>query len=477
MRFARYCVGLMPMRYLLCFSLLLLFANCAKDADSTPPENQDDRPPNLVVIFTDDLGYGDVGAFGSTRAATPHLDSMAAEGLKLTNFYAFPSCSPSRAALLTGCYPPRVGIPDVIGPEGPDWTADRQYGLSLEETTVAEVLKGAGYATGMVGKWHLGHWPNILPFYQGFDSFYGLPYSNDMIPEQGYPDLLLYDQGTPVEVNPNQRLLTKKYTERAVEFIDTHQESPFFLYLAHSMPHVPLYTSLAFADNHPDDLFASVIEEIDWSVGQVLKALRERNLDDNTLVVFTSDNGPWLSYGNHAGSAGPFREGKGTTFEGGMRVPAIVWGPNMIKGGSTSDAVTSVMDILPTFTALSGGTLPTNKLDGRDLTPLFQNNTAPAATPFYYFRSGRVEAVRLGDWKLHLPHEYRTVSEVGNDGERGIYTNIRLEESLYNLAQDAAEEENRAAEFPEKTAELRALAEAMQRTMDREKREPYRAKK
>lgn len=465
------------MRYLFYVTLLLTTISCTEDNPSTDPQPSKEGPPNLVIIFADDLGYGDVGAFGGTRAATPHLDRMAAEGLKLTDFYAFPSCSPSRAALLTGCYPPRVGIPDVIGPPGPDWTKDKQYGLNLEETTVAEVLREAGYATGMVGKWHLGHWPNIMPLNHGFDSFYGLPYSNDMLPKQGYPDLILYDQEDAAEVNPDQHLLSKKYTERAVKFIDAHQDSAFFLYLAHSMPHVPLYTSLGFADNHEDDLFASVIEEVDWSVGQVLDALRERGLADNTLVVFTSDNGPWLSYGNHAGSAGPFREGKGTTFEGGMRVPAIVWAPSMIEAGSASGAVTSVMDILPTFTAMSGGSLPARELDGRDLTPLFQTNTAPAASPFYYFKSGRVQAVRMGDWKLHLPHEYRTVSKVGNDGERGEYSYPEVEESLFNLAWDAEEKYNRAAEYPDKVAELKAMAEAMQTTMDRDKREPYRAKK
>jgi arylsulfatase A len=225
---------------------------------------------NLIFILTDDLGYGDLSCYGSPRINTPHLDGMATAGLKFTNFYAFPSCSPSRAALMTGCYPPRVGIPNVIGPPGPAWTADKQYGLNPDETTLPEMLKTAGYATGMVGKWHLGHWPETMPRRQGFDFFFGLPYSNDMLPERGYPDLPVYDGEKPVDYNPDQALLTQWYTQRSLDFIRENQDTSFFLYLAHSMPHVPLFTGDAYADQSRQGIYADVVEEIDGSVGTIL---------------------------------------------------------------------------------------------------------------------------------------------------------------------------------------------------------------
>lgn len=457
------------------FCILLFTVSACGDPAVLPDKTQ--GPPNLIFIMVDDLGYGDLSCYGSIRIHTPHLDRMATEGLKMTNFYAFPSCSPSRAALMTGCYPPRVGIPDVIGPPGVPWTKNVQYGLNPAETTLPEVLKTAGYATGMVGKWHLGHWKETMPNNQGFDSFFGLPYSNDMLPERGYPDLLLYDNEKTVAINPDQALLTGWYTEKSLEFIRENQDTSFFLYLAHSMPHVPLFVGDAYVDLSRQGLYADVVEEIDGSVGSILAELKTLGLDENTLVVFTSDNGPWLTYGNYAGSAGPFREGKGTTYEGGMRVPMIARWPAEIEGGNISHRATSLTDVLPTFAALSGAELPATKLDGQDVSELLTNFRHPAAAPneapFCYYRSGNLDAVRVGNWKLHVPHSYRFVKQVADDGERGSYAYESTGLELYDLQGDAAEKYNVAEKFPEKTAKMKALIERLQAEMDAEIRSPF----
>ena len=456
-----------------------LLAACAGPPDATavakPPPTE---APNFVLIFADDLGYGDLGAYGSTRNRTPHLDRMAAEGQKMTDFYAFPSCSPSRAALLTGCYPTRVGMPVVVGPPGPAWTAERQFGLHPDETTLAELFGKAGYATGMVGKWHLGHFAETMPTRQGFDEFFGLPYSNDMLPENGYGDLNLYDGEAIVEVNPDQTDLTERYTERAVDYIERNHKRPFFLYLAHSMPHVPLYALPESRELTDDDLYAAVIHEVDRSVGKVLATLREHGIDDNTLVIFTSDNGPWLSYGDHAGSAGPLREGKGTTWEGGMRVPMIARWPGHIEAGQVSHAVAGLPDILPTAVEQFGLPTPPGKIDGRPLNLAALPNSAPAAAPFYFFLSDQVEAVRQGRWKLHLPHTYRTISEPGNGGERGTYDyTARTELALYDVTADPGERYDRSADHPSIVADLREKARGKQAEIDAEKRPPFRLTK
>ncbi|TXF90081.1 sulfatase [Neolewinella aurantiaca] len=455
-------------------TVLLSLSNCGEPAKTTAPGP---GLPNLIVILTDDLGYGDLSCYGSHRIHTPHLDRMAAEGLKFTNFYAFPSCSPSRAALMTGCYPPRVGIPNVIGPTGPAWTSHVQYGLHPDETTLPEVLKTAGYATGMVGKWHLGHWPETMPRRQGFDFFFGLPYSNDMLPEDGYPDLPVYDDEKPVAYNPDQALITQWYTQRSLDFIRENKDTSFFLYLAHSMPHIPLFTGDAYADRSRQGVYADVVEEIDGSVGTIIAELKRLNLDENTLVVFTSDNGPWLTYGNQAGSAGPFREGKGTTFEGGMRVPMIARWPAKIDAGNISHRTASLMDILPTFAALSAAELPVAKIDGQDISALFTDFRHPAYAPdkepFCYYRSGKIEAVRLGKWKLHIPHSFRFVDEVGDDGIRGGYAYTTTGLELYDLHGDPAEKYNVAEKFPEKADELERLIGKLQEEMNAEIRPPF----
>jgi arylsulfatase len=439
---------------------------------------QQQSTPNIIFILTDDQGYGDLSSYGSPRIHSPHLDQMAAEGLKMTSFYAFPSCSPSRAALMTGCYPPRVGIPDVVGPPGVGWTANKQYGLHPQETTLPEVLKSAGYATAMVGKWHLGHFPETMPQKHGFDQFFGLPYSNDMLPHKGYGDLSLMRNTDTLEVNPDQTQLVKRYTAEALDFIRQERSSPFFLYLAHSMPHVPIFASDDFLDKSGQGLYADVISEIDASVGTILGELKRQGIDENTLVIFTSDNGPWLIFGNHGGSAGPFREGKGTTYEGGMRVPMIARWPGKITAGGVSHQPASLTDILPTLASVADANLPQDKIDGRDLSAHLTSPAPaaapPPAAPMCYYRSGNLDAVRVGKWKLHVPHSFRSVAVVGDDAIGGKYTYQDTSLELYDLEGDPGERYNVANKFPEKTAELKVLIERLQVEMDAEKRVPFR---
>ncbi|MFC1639798.1 sulfatase, partial [Gemmatimonadota bacterium] len=321
------------------------------------------RPPNIVLFFIDDLGYGDVGAYGASGFSTPHLDRLADEGKRFTDFYASQAvCSASRASLLTGCYAERVSIRGALGPFA-------EVGLNVEEETIADLLKDRGYATGMVGKWHLGHHEVFLPLQHGFDEYFGVPYSNDMWPvdfdgnpvteghKLTYPPLPLIDGNEisdTIDDLDDQATLTTRYTERAVDFISRHRDDPFFLYLAHSMPHVPLGVSDRFRGHSAQGLFGDVIEEIDWSVGQVIACLAQLGLTENTLVIFTSDNGPWLNYGNHAGTTGGLREGKGTAFEGGPRVPAIMRWPGNIEPGTVCTELASTLDLLPTVAAITG---------------------------------------------------------------------------------------------------------------------------
>ncbi|WP_020566776.1 sulfatase family protein [Neolewinella persica] len=470
----------MPRFFVLIACCACLFSTCV-DVDipgSAEVVKERSAPPNIIFILTDDQGYGDLSCYGSSRIYSPNLDQMATEGIKLTSFYAFPSCSPSRAALMTGCYPPRVGIPDVVGPPGVAWTANKQYGLHPQETTLPEALKSVGYVTAMVGKWHLGHFPETMPQKHGFDQFFGLPYSNDMLPEKGYGNLSLMRNTDTLEVNPDQTQLVKRYTAEALDFIRQKRDVPFFLYLAHSMPHVPIFASDDFLEKSGRGLYADVIAEIDASVGTLLAELKVQGIDENTLVIFTSDNGPWLTYGNHAGSAGPFREGKGTTWEGGMRVPMIARWPGKISAGSVSHHPASLTDILPTLVSIAGAGLPEKKIDGRDLTAHL-TSPAPAAAPppdapMCYYRSGNLDAVRVGKWKLHVPHSFRYVDIVGNDAVSGNYAYRDTGLELYDLEGDPGEKYNVAEKFPEKTEELRALIERLQAEMETEKRAPFR---
>ncbi len=426
-------------------------------------------PPNVVIIFTDDQGYADVGVFGGKGFTTPHLDKMARDGMRLTNFYVSQAvCSASRASLLTGCYAERISIQGALSPRA-------RHGLNPQETTIAEMLRPLGYATGIFGKWHLGHLKEFLPLQHGFDEYFGLPYSNDMWPvhydgksqaKGYYPKLPLIDGNETietVETLEDQAQLTTRYTERAVDFIQRNKEKPFFLYLPHSMPHVPIAASDKFKGKSEQGLYGDVMMEIDWSVGQILTELKENGLEENTIVIFTSDNGPWLNYGNHAGSALPLREGKGNMWEGGARVPFIVRWQGNIEAGQVSSAIGATVDLLPTIAEITGAALPPSKIDGVSLMPILRGEAA--ASPrnnYYYYYGGALQAVRKGDWKLILPHEYRSYEgvEPKNDGYPGPYATRKAELELYNLVEDISESRNVIEDHPNVVSELQELVEA-----------------
>ncbi len=437
---------------------------------------KNEQKPNVVIIFTDDQGYADVGAYGAKGFTTPNLDNMAKVGMKFTDFYVGSSvCSPSRAALLTGCYPQRIGIPQVLFPErkNKEWdTSDRKTktGINPEETTLAEMLKENGYATGCFGKWHLGHHKQFMPLQQGFDEYFGLPYSNDMRPGKknsisGYPDLPLIKNNEVYRyMEDDQSMLTTEYTEHAIDFIKRKKDKPFFVYLAHSMPHIPLYVSKKFDGHSEKGIYGDVIEEIDWSVGQINKTLDELGLSENTLVVFTCDNGPWLIFGDHGGSAKPLREGKFTTFEGGQRVPCIMKWPKVIPAGEICSEIASTLDLLPTIAEISKAKLPENKIDGHSIVELMsvKENAKSPTEAFYYYRGWDLEAIRFGKWKLHLPHGYNKVidSKEGNvHGRKGIKSEIGL--SLFDLEKDLSETKNIADKYPKVVELLLAKVEQM----------------
>lgn len=431
-------------------------------AAAAEPEPPAAAPPNIVVVFADDLGYADVGCFGAKGYATPNIDRLAAEGIRFTDFYVAQAvCSASRTALLTGCYPNRVGILGALGP-------DSKIGIDDGEATIAEVLKRRGYATAAYGKWHLGHRPRFLPTRHGFDDYFGLPYSNDMWPNhptnKSFPDLPLIEREKVVALNPDQKNLTTWYTDRAVGFIKANHDRPFFLYLAHSMPHVPLFVSDRNAGKTSRGLFGDVIQEIDESVGRVLDTIKEQGLDRRTLVIFTSDNGPWLSYGDHAGSSGPLREGKGTSFEGGVREPFVARWPGTIPAGSVCREPAMTIDLLPTLAALAGADRSGDRpIDGRDVGPLLLGRPeARSPHDAYYFYWGReLQALRSGRWKLHFPHTYRSLAGApGSGGKPGPYQERTIGLSLFDLEDDPGETTDLASRRPEVVERLLKLAEA-----------------
>jgi len=404
---------------------------------------EDRSVPNIVLIFTDDQGYQDIGVFGSPLIKTPNLDRMAAEGMKFTDFYVgAPVCSASRAALMTGCYCARVGVTGVFFPNR------SRRGLNPDEITVAEVLKSKGYATACIGKWHLGDEKPFLPTRQGFDSYFGIPYSNDMsITREGRRGPPLMRNEEIVEHPADQATLTKRYTEEAVKFIKANKHKPFFLYLPHTMPHVPLFASEKFKDTSKRGLYGDVIEEIDWSVGQVLATLKETGVDENTLVIFTADNGPWLSKGKHGGCALPLRDGKFTTYEGGMREPCIMRWPGRIPAGAVCSQIAATIDILPTFAALAGAKVPDDRvIDGRSIVPLMEGKPGAKSPHKAYFYRGT--AVRWGNWKLLLKARSTVRSRPAGPCPQ-----------LYDLATDISESKNLADEHPEIVERLRKLIE------------------
>lgn len=427
--------------------------------------------PNIVVIFCDDLGYGDLGCFGHPTIQTPHLDQMAAEGVKLTQFYsAAPVCTPSRAALMTGRLPVRSGMCSdkrrVLFP-------DSGGGIPESELTLAEALREAGYATGCIGKWHLGHLPQFLPTNNGFDSYFGIPYSNDMDriaeapkgrasfwePRSEYFNVPLLRGTDEVERPADQTTITKRYTEEAVAFIEEHRDGPFFLYLPHSLPHVPLFRSEAFEGVSRRGLYGDVIQEIDWSVGQVLDTLRRLDLADNTIVWFTSDNGPWLTFKDHGGSAGPLKDGKGTTWEGGMREPTLAWWPGTIPAGTVSAELGTTMDIYATSIALAGGELPDGRIvDGVDLSASLTGTGPSPRDEVQYYRGTRLMALRRGPWKAHFKTQE---SYTGNNKLLEHDTPL-----LYNLEVDPGEQWDVAADHPDVVAALLEAAAAHQATVE-----------
>jgi len=446
------------MKYLLRILAAIIFASpAALPAAATQP--------NIVLIFIDDLGYGDVGPFGSTKNRTPNIDQMAREGMKLTSFYGAPVCTPSRAQVLSGCYAKRVSLPDVIFPACP-------IGISAKERTVAELLKGAGYATMCIGKWHVGDQPEFLPTRHGFDHYFGLPYSNDMGgSETGPPAAGAKPKGSPLlplvrddrvieTLAPAaQDRLTERYTDEAVKFITENKAKPFFLYLPHTAVHVPIHPGDKFKGHSNNGSFGDWVEEVDWSVGKILDTLRDLKLADNTLVIFSSDNGPWLTQGKNGGTAGPLRGGKGGTFEGGMREPTIAWWPGKVPAASTCDAVAGNIDFLPTFAALGGAALPKDvTIDGRDMTSVLLGKSQQSPREaHYYFSSNRLEAVRSGPWKLAIS---RQSENMGGPKKTGTPA-AEFVPTLYNLDSDIGETHDVAAEHPEVIERLQKLIAIM----------------
>lgn len=433
--------------------------------------------PNIILILMDDMGYGDIGRTGANQYNTPNLNRLASQGMQFTWYYSPQAVSSaSRAGLMTGCYPNRIGISGALMP----WATN---GINSTETTIAEVLKTKGYHTGAIGKWHLGHHRIFLPLQHGFDEYYGIPYSNDMWPvdfdgvpihlkdtnsnKMKYPVLPLIEGNEKVAEIPDlagQDKLTNDYTARAVKFIEKNKKGPFFLYLPHSMVHIPLGVSEKFRGKSKQGVYGDVMMEVDWSIGEIMNTLERNGLEKNTLVIFTSDNGPWLNFGNHAGTTGGLREGKGTSWEGGQRVPCIMRWPGIIPAGDICSQLASSIDILPTLAAITGADLPENKIDGVNILPLMlgDKNASPRTEFYYYYQANALEGVQRDFWKLLLPHKYRSYRGLkpGENGWPGTTKNDTVKKiELYDLRRDPGEWYDVAALYPEKVKELEKLAE------------------
>ncbi|XZE32426.1 sulfatase family protein [Pirellulaceae bacterium SH501] len=457
--------SLLPVALMVCVAVLL---NRTQSADA--------KPPNIVLIFADDLGYGDLGCFGSKTIRTPNLDRLAEQGRKFTNFMvASPVCTPSRAALLTGCYPKRVSMHQhVLFPTS-------TKGLNPLEHTIADHLKGNGYATACFGKWHLGHHPEVLPTAQGFDTYFGIPYSNDMNhpdnkakPQGGAngmdalwkdPESTLTKWNTPlfenekiIELPVDQRTVTRRYTEKAIDFVKANREKPFFIYLPHSMPHIPLYVPDDVRDPDPKRAYINTIEHIDTEIGRLLQALDDTGVAPNTFVIFTSDNGPWLPFKHHGGSAGPLRDGKGTTFEGGQRVPCLIRGPG-IPAGTVCDQLTGTIDVLPTLAAIIGSPLPSDrKIDGMDVSRLWlgTDTQSPRDEFVYYTAQGEVEGIRQGNWKLLVKKPATPNQQQAKQNPTSDKKTAEPQVLLFDLANDLGEQSNQAKTNPDIIKKLRA---------------------
>ncbi len=465
-------------RFLSFLTTLLIALSCAEAAK-----------PNFVILFIDDQGYGDLSCFGSKTIRTPNIDRLATEGRKFTSFMvASPVCTPSRAALMTACYPKRVGMHQhVLFPAS-------KKGLHPEEHTIADHLKQQGYATACFGKWHLGHHPEVLPTSNGFDTYFGIPYSNDMNhpdnkgkPKGGWqgmdilwkdPESTLTKWNTPLfedekilEVPVDQRTVTRRYTQKAIDFVTTHKDEPFFVYLPHSMPHIPLYVPDDVRDPNVKNAYINTIEHIDTEVGRLLDTLDNLKLTENTYVLYTTDNGPWLQFKHHGGSAGPLREGKGTTFEGGQRVPCLIRGPG-VPAGTVCDELTGTIDVLPTIAAITKTPLPQNrKIDGLDVSGLWMGTaeTSPRTEFVHYTSQGNLEGLRQNNWKLLVKKPRRP----RNQKQKAAATPKAPQVMLFDLDKDIGEQTNLAAAHPETVKKLQARMEELDEEITRNARAPW----
>ncbi len=476
------------------FALLLTLAICSVYASRSFAEESgtagapSQGKPNIVLIFTDDLGYGDIPGFGPSEIRTPNIDKLASQGTRFTDYYVAQAvCTASRAALMTGCYANRVGLAGALNHKS-------KTGINPNEKLLPEILKDQGYATGMFGKWHLGLSPYFSPLKNGFDEWLGIPYSNDNtkyhpVLFDSMPPLPLFDGDKIIEEDPDQRFFTQRLTQRAVQFIDKNKDHPFFLYVPHVMPHVPVFASPDFDGRSGKGIYTDVIEEIDWSVGQIVDAIDRNNLSENTLVIFTSDNGPFLSYGTHAGSSKPLREGKLTCFEGGVRVPTIMRMVGHVPEASTCSTPIMSIDLLPTACKLAGAPLPDARLDGLDVSDvLFGKSTDSPHQCLVFYSGSELHAIRSGKWKLHFPHKYLTPNEdlrsdgkpagfgklkpqpITQSGVEGIasrhgYYVRQLPLSLYDLSEDAGEQNNVAEQHPEVVQRLTKLADTYRKAL------------